>query len=193
MTRAADLTFRQRWSHYIAVIFCLTGIFIGINLRDSALTATALYVNSQAGISARYPINWLIDESEDYVFRVRDLARAGFNTTIQVATRPVSPLTSTRNVLDDLNLNRAQTLAAYEVLAEEAYTLPDEVAATAMTYTFVDTQDNPFLQGIPVVVQGVDILTIRGGQALIITFLAEASMFERIRPVFGTFIDNLEF
>jgi hypothetical protein len=169
------------------------GVVIGLNLRDSALNATTLYTNSQAGISAQYPANWLIDEADGYVFRVRDVSRTGFNTTIQVATRPVSALTSTRNVLDDLNLNRAQTLAAYEVLAEEAYTLPDEIAATAMTYTFVDTQDNPFLQGIPVVVQGLDILTIRGGQALIISFLTDASVFEDTLPVFEQFLSNLEF
>lgn len=188
-----ELTFRQRWSHYLAIIFCLVGVVIGLNLRDAALNATTLYVNSQAGINAQYPANWLIDESDSYVFRVRDVSRPGFSTTIQVATRPVSALTSTRNVLDDLNLNRAQTLAAYEVLAEEAYTLPDEVAATAMTYTFVDTQDNPFLQGIPVVVQGLDILTIRGGQALIISFLTDASVFEDTLPVFEQFLSNLEF
>ncbi len=188
-----ELTFRQRWSHYLAIIFSVVGVVIGINLRDAALTATSLYVNSQVGISAQYPVNWLIDEAGSYVFRVRDVARAGFNTTIQVATRPVSPATSTRNVLDDLNLNRAQTLAAYEVLAEESFTLPNEVAATAMTYTFVDTQDNPFLQGIPVVVQGLDILTLRGGQALIITFLADAADFEALMPVFEQFISNLEF
>lgn len=189
----SELTFRQRWSHYLAVIFSVVGVVIGLNLRDAALNATTLYVNSQAGISAAYPANWLIDESGSYVFRVRDVARAGFNTTIQVATRPVSPVTSTRNVLDDLNLNRAQTLAAYEVLAEESFTLPDDVAATAMSYTFVETQDNPFLQGIPVVVQGLDILTLRGGQALIITFLADAADFDQLRPVFEQFISNLEF
>lgn len=187
------LTFRQRWSHYIAVLYCLLAIFIGLNLRDAALTATVAYINRQAGIRAQYPANWLIDESGDYVFRVRDLSRIGFKTTIQVATRPISPLTATRNVLDAINLNRAQTLAAYEVLSEELYTLPNDVAATAVTYTFVDTQDNPFLQGIPVVVQGLDILTIRGGQALVITFLADASAFDRIRPVFDQFLDNLEF
>lgn len=188
-----NLTFRQRWSHYIAVLYCLVAILIGLNLRDAALTATISYTNSQAGIRAQYPANWLIDESGDYIFRVRDLSRPGFKTTIQVATRPVSALTSTRNVLDALNLSRAQTLAAYEVLSEEFYALPNDVSATAMTYTFVDTQDNPFLQGIPVVVQGLDILTIRGGQALVITFLADASAFDRVKPVFDQFLDNLEF
>lgn len=188
-----NLSFRQRWSHYIAVLYCLAAILIGLNLRDAALTATVSYTNSQAGIRAQYPANWLIDESGNYIFRVRDLSRPGFKTTIQVATRPVSPLTSTRNVLDALNLSRAQTLAAYEVLSEESYALPNDVPATAMAYTFVDTQDNPFLQGIPVVVQGLDILTIRGGQALVVTFLADASAYDRVKPVFDQFLDNLEF
>ncbi|MBC7811361.1 MAG: hypothetical protein H7175_09445 [Burkholderiales bacterium] len=46
---------RQRWSTYLAIIFGVVAIFIGLNLRDSKLYATTLYTNTRAGINARYP------------------------------------------------------------------------------------------------------------------------------------------
>lgn len=188
-----ELTFSQRWSHYLTIGFGIVGLLIGVFLRDSALLATVRYTNNQAGITAEYPANWLIDESGDYILRVRDISRRGFKTTVQVSVRPVNVITSARNVFDALNLNRSQTLAAYEVLSEELFTLPNEVPATAMTYTFVDTQDNPFLQSLPVVVRGLDILTIRGGQALVITLLADAADYEQAFVIFERFISSLEF
>ncbi|MBZ0296063.1 MAG: hypothetical protein K8L99_26115 [Anaerolineae bacterium] len=186
-------SFRQRWNHYLVLAFGVIGLMIGLNLRDSALNATTLYTNVQAGISASYPENWLLDEDGDYIFRVRDASNVGFKTTIQVAARPVSASASTRSILDSLTLNRAQTLAAYTVLSERPYTLPDEVQAVAMAYTFVSSDPNPFLQGVPVVVEGLDILTIQRGQAIIVTFLSDSDTYAENLPTFNRFINNLEF
>jgi len=187
-----SLTFRQRWSHYLVLIFGLVGFVIAINLRDGSLYAATLYVNAQAGISAEYPQNWLIDEAGNYIFRVRDVSHAGFNTTIQVTARPVSSITTTRNVLDALTLERSQTLG-YTVLSEETYILPDETTGIAMSYTFVATNPNPFLQGIPIVVEGQDILTIKRGQAIIISFLSDATTFEENLAILARFMNSLEF
>ena len=109
------LTLRQRWSNYLTIMLGVFSILVGINLRDTVIYASTIYTNLQAGIRAEYPRNWLIDEDGDYIFRVRESTTLGFKTTIQVTTRPVSPATSTRNVLDALSLARAQTLAAYRV------------------------------------------------------------------------------
>jgi hypothetical protein len=141
------LSYRQRWGHYFALIFGVIAFAIGVNLRDSALNATTLYSNSQAGLRVRYPENWLIDEGgADYVFRIQDATEIGYKTTIQVAIRPVSPTTTARNVLDTLSLGRAPTLAAYNVLSIEPYVLPDETEAVALNYPFSKAFP-PSLQG----------------------------------------------
>jgi hypothetical protein len=188
-----ELSLRQRWSDYIALLFGLFSLFIGMNLRDVALNATVVYSNSQAGIRAEYPENWLIDEQGNYIFRVRDVTQIGFKTTIQVAARPVSAITSTRNLIDALTLSRSQTLSSYTVFAIEPYVLPDEIEATAVTYTFVAAESDPFLQSIPVVVEGLDILTISRGQAIIITFLSDARTYDQNYPRFQQFLSSLEF
>ena len=187
-----DLTFRQRWSHYFALIFGLIGMVIGINLRDSTLHAATTYTNPQAGIIAEYPQNWLLDESDvGYIFRVRDMAATGFKTAIQVATQPISPQTSARNVFDSLTLARAQIFAAYNVINETPFQMPDGSTASSMSYSFVNTQVNPFLQDIPTVVQGIDILIVARGQAIVISYLAEAARFDENLPILEQFLRSL--
>lgn len=190
----SELTYRQRISHYIALLFGLFVFFVGINLRDSNLNATTLYANVEAGISAEYPRNWLIDTLGDYIFRIRDVTKIGFKTTIQVSIRPVGSGTSTRSILDALTLNRSQILAAYNVLSiTDSFNLPDETTATSMNYTYADTENDPFLESIPSVVQGIDVLVIKRGQAIIISFLADATTYQQDYPTFERFLNSLEF
>jgi len=191
--QSAELTQRQRWSHYFVFIYALIALFIGINLRDATLNASVVYVNNEAGIRALYPQHWLIDTSGDYVFRVRDLTQIGFKTTIQVDVQPVTINTSARNLLDTLTLNRSNTLSGYRVLSSTPYTLPNDQEATETSYVYVASGDNPFLQSIPTVVEGVDILAIRRGQAIIISFLSDADTFDDNLPIFERFLDDLEF
>ncbi len=191
--RRQELTQRQRWSHYFVFIYAVVAVFIGYNLRTTTLDATTPYVNSEAGIRAQYPQRWLIDTSGSYVFRVRDIAQLGFKTSIQVSVQPVTINTSARNLLDTLTLSRTNTLSGYKVISRLPYTLPDEQEATAMRYVYVAADDNPFLDSIPTVVEGLDILSIRRGQAIIVTLLSDAQTFDDNLPVFERFLDDLEF
>lgn len=190
---AAPLTYRQRWSHYFVVVFALVGVVIGVNLRDSVLYDVSTYVNLQAGIQAQYPRNWLIDTEGSYVFRVRDVSQVGFKTTIQIASSPVGPSTSTRNVVDALTLRRSQTLASYTVFRIESFVLLDEVPATSVLYSYVASEADPFLESIPVVVQGQDVLVVKRGRVLVITFLCDSRTFSVNLPLFEQFLSALEF
>ncbi len=193
INEAAGMSFRQRWSHYLTLLLGAFGLFIGANLRDIALYSTTLYNNSQAGIRAEYPQNWLLDEDGDYIFRVRNTSKRGFSTTLQVAALPVSAGSSPTNILNALTFERAQTRTQYTVYDEFDYPLPNEIEGTAMTYTYVDADPNPFLQDVPVVVEGIDILTITRGQAIIITFLSDADTYNENLPLLEQFINSLEF
>ncbi|MCB9451827.1 MAG: hypothetical protein H6672_10330 [Anaerolineaceae bacterium] len=195
VTRSVDarISPRQRWSHYFVLIFGIIGVFMGMNLRDSTLNAVSIYVNTEAGIRAAYPRDWLRDSSENYVFRVRNTAEIGFKTTIQIAINPVGSDTTAWNVLTAQTLNRAQTLAAYNVTTIEPYTLPDETQATIMNYSYVAADPNPFLESVPTAVRGSDILVIKRGQAIIITFLSDAQSYEQNVAILNQFLRNLEF
>lgn len=189
-----EFSARQRWSHNFALLFAIFALFIGINLRDSTLNATVRYTNTAVGISASYPQNWLIDSVGDYVFRVRNLTDIGFPTTIQVSVRPVSASTTARSIFDALTLNRSQTLAGYSPLVSGLpFTLPDESTAELMNYTYAAADSDPFLESVPIVVRGQDILTIKRGQAIIITLLSDARAYDENYRIFEQFLSSLEF
>ncbi|MDQ7024788.1 MAG: hypothetical protein Q9P44_04440 [Anaerolineae bacterium] len=188
-----DLTLRQRWANVFAILLSVLLLLVGLNLRNQLATAAVLFESPQAGITAFYPQNWLLDSSSDYVFRVRDMSRSGFKTTFQVSVQPVGSDAEERNVADRLTLNRLQTFTAYQVLSQQAYLLPNDVSAQAVSYSYVSSDVSPFLQGVPTVVQGLDILTISGGQAIIITFRADADTYQHELPRFEEFLRRLQF
>jgi hypothetical protein len=192
--REAELSQRQRWSHYFALAFGVLGIIIGVNLRDTTLRATTFYQDTRAGIRAFYPQNWLIDTSNtSYIFSVSDISVPGYKTTIRVSAVPISAETTSRNVLEELTLNRSQTLAQYSVFTIGNYPLPDNPDAISMQYAFASGESDPFLSGLPSVVRGLDVLAIKRGQAVIITFLCDARTYDDNLPIFEQFLNELEF
>ncbi len=190
---AIQITPRQRWSIALSYFLIVIGFALGVNQRDSSLNQTSAYSNIEAGISASYPARWLLDESDSNIFRVRDMSHRGFNTVIEVSSLPAGTDSSERNLLDRLSLQRAQVLIDYTVLGYDSYTLPDETQAVTMSYSYVSRDTSPFLEGLSSIVNGLDILTVRRGQALVISFRADATVFQRELQTLNTFVDNLQF
>ncbi|MAU09705.1 MAG: hypothetical protein CL607_07790 [Anaerolineaceae bacterium] len=187
------LTQTQRWSTLFTIILALVMLGIGLNMRAQITGAVAAYEDTRIGIRLNYPEGWLLDtNSSDYVFRIRDMTRAGFKTTIQISVRPVSSATTERNVADQLARSRVLTLQDYRVLNIGMGTL-GEIPVEIVRYTYNDQSTSPFLQSFSTVVEGLDILTIQRGQAIIISFRAEADSFDDEYPIFETFLNDLEF
>lgn len=184
---------RQRWSHYLVILYGVVMFIIGVNVRDSLLYATVPYEDTRVGVRAFYPQNWLLDTEGDTIFRVRDMTQAGFKTTLQVQIQPISAVSTARNLLDNLSLSRSQTLDGYRQFPRETVTLSGELPATAMEYTFIYSEPNPFLENIPTVVTGRDIIILQRGQAVIVSFQADADQYEQLYPIFETFLEDLDF
>jgi hypothetical protein len=191
------LTRNQRWAHILTLIFCATSLMIGLNLRESILYATNEYIDREAGIRVNYPRDWLIDtvdeNNEGFVFRARDTSRSGFKTTLQISVHPFTSSMTPINVLHNLSLIRAQTLSNYRVLTTGSVVLPNEETATLHEYVFVSNDMNPFQQSLPIVVEGRDILVIRRGQAVLISFLADVRTYTEDILVFERFLSSLDF
>lgn len=188
-----QLTLIQRWSHTFTIAAALLLFLLGLNLRQNALTATVPYVNNIVGIDAQYPANWLLDTTGNYVFRVRDMSRFGYKTNIQMSVRPVGGDADERNVADRLALERGQTLIDYNVQNSVPYSLTEANDSLAIFYSYVSRDASPFLQSVPYVVRGMDIISLQRGQAIVTTFRAEADVFEQEFPRFERFLASLAF
>lgn len=188
-----ESTVRQRWAHFFTLLVSILVFAYGFVLRQNILNATELFRDISVGIEAQYPAGWLLDTSGDYVMRVRDMSRTGYKTTIQVSIQPVSADTSERNIVDRLARTRARTLTAYSVSPAEPFALREDLDAQSVFYSYVSRETSPFLEGIPQVVAGTDILAIARGQVIIVSFRSEASEFDALYPVFERFLQTLEF
>lgn len=187
------LTLRQRWATYLTWLTALGLFAFGLSRQSSALNRKIFYSDVETGISVLYPANWLRDRGGDYVFRVRDMSRIGFKTTLQVSLIPIGADVQARNVADRLTLSRAQTLTDYSVLAIEPFILgPDEIG-TGVLYTYVARESSPFLEGLPEVIIGYDVIRIARGQAVVATFRAEAGLYEAEFRIFEDFLRSLVF
>ena len=189
-----ELTRVQRWSHYITLGIAVVALIAGINARNSAFSTNVSYTNIQAGLLIRYPENWLIDEnSDEYLVRVRDMTRVGYKTTIQIGIDPISENTDAWNILlaRSLRLANLATYRPFEIEPDVA--LPNDISGARMIYTFTATDPNPSLESLPTVVIGVDVVTIRRGQAISITFLTDARTYQEDLAIFDRFLETLEF
>lgn len=193
LPQEAPLTQRQRWANAFVVLAAVAGLLLGFLLKSQLQTESLLFSDLAAGISAQIPARWLLDTEGAYVLRVQDPEVADFRTTLQVSVEDIGPDATARNILDTLTLARAQSLAAYQILRTVPFTLPEGEEATRLEYVYVETEANPFLESLPVVVYGVDIVAIKRGQAIITTFRVEADRFEDEVWRLDQFLASLEF
>lgn len=178
----------------LMIIAALGMVFLGLIMRNSAFTATVFFNDEINGIRAQIPENWLIDQTsdEDYIFRAENIGGRPFQTIIQVSVKIVGPDATPRNVVDLLEVEGPTKLASYQVLSSEEFRLGDD-EASQIIYTYVETDSNPFLEAIPIVVQGIDIVVKRGNQAIILTYRDASVAFDLNRFYFDRFLATVEY
>lgn len=193
MVGSEALTFNQRWANYLLLLGAVALLGAGLLLRDRVEGRTTVYQDAATGVTALYPANWLIDRNgPDYIFRVRNMRYAGFKTTIQVAVLAIGADTTERNVADRLAFERSQKLIDYRQLSVEPSSFAG-VNADLVTYSFVSREASPFLESVPTVVLGQDIIFFNRGQAIVLTFRADASTYDREYTVFTRFLRTVGF
>ena len=171
------LNFNQRWNSYLAIAMIFVVLFLGLSMRAGSLNATEQFEDLEAGVRAEIPFGWLLDNnSNDYVFRVQDPDALPFKTTLEVAVMTVGPDATPNTILDLLYLQRAPRLSNYQELTRTDVVLRDE-EAKRMTYAYTQFERDPFKASTPLVVQGVDVVVLRRGEAVIITYREESTAF----------------
>lgn len=188
----SDFTKNDRFSEVLVAAVAALSVALGLLLHQRTLVQSWPYSNTQAGIEASYPAGWLTDERGDYVVRITNPRARPFKTRYVVSTRPAGGETSIRNVLDSLNLQRSIDLAAYRVLSVEDLDSGGQTY-TRMSFAFVETDPNPFIERLPVVVLGTDMVFFDGNRAIIATFMADRESYEAELEGFVRFVASLQY
>lgn len=188
---ASDLTKNDRFSAVLVVIVFAAAIGLGLLLRQQSMGETWPYISQEAGIEGTYPAGWLTDEEGSYVVRIRDPKARPYKTQYQITVVPAGGQTSIRNVLDNLTLQRSVSLPAYRVLSVEEGGGAE--AVTQMEFVFVQTDPNPFIERLPVVVRGLDRVVLDGNRAVIVTYMAEEASYFANLAGFERFVASLRY
>lgn len=191
--RQQGLSRSQVTNSLVIAGFAVFLMLLGLLMRNAALSASQPFLDETSGIRAQLPANWLINqEVPGFVLQAEDPGATPFKTALQVALLPVGLEATPRNVRDTLILQRSVTLSTFRHFSTTATTLRDQ-EALQVDYTYVHSENNPFLNAEPVVVRGRDVIVVRGRQALVITYLEERSRFEENERLFDTFLAGLQF
>jgi len=183
----------QRWNGFLALALAVAALALGITMRDSALNATVTLEDLEAGVRAQVPQGWLLDRSSsEYIFRAIDPDALPFKTLLQVAVIAVGPDATPANVLHQIEIDRPLRFAAYRVIARRNVTLRDGSPAIRLTYAYVQSERNPALESLPLVVEGVDLVVLRGTQAVIVSYREERSKFDNNLYRFENMLSTLQ-
>lgn len=187
-----DFTRNDRFSVILVLMLTTLAIGFGLILQQQTSSRTIRYESRTAGISAQYPSGWLLDERGNYVARVRDPRARPFKTQFTIATVPSGGQTTTRNILDSITIQRSADLAAYRVLSIEEFTR-GSTHYTELHFAYVDADPNPFIQRLPVVILGLDIVIPNGSRSIVVTYMAAQDSFDTQRTVFDNFFASIRY
>lgn len=183
---------RVQITSILAIVTALGMMALGMLFRNNNLNAVVEYNDDQNGIRALLPANWLLTTNNpEFIFRAEDPKARPFKTQILVSVQAVGPDATPRNVADLLSIQR-QRLTAYGEFSRTEIKLGED-DAFQIDYTYTETETNPFLEALPIVVRGVDVVVLRGNQAVIFTFRDASFTFDANYYHFERFLASVEY
>lgn len=192
MMSLTEIKRRDRWADLAVFAVVVLALLLGVWLRDAALFRTRSFSVSDAGIAGEYPAMWLHEFGTEPLLRLRDPLGGAFDTRLELRSRPLADDVVPTLVLDALSLERAAEVEIYSTLRTEEVLL-DGVVAVQRSFVYVQVDQNPYLDRLPVTVKGVDLVLRDGGRVVVVTYLAEADMFDRYYAYFRVFVEALDF
>lgn len=195
---------RDRWVDWAVIGVLVVALLLGAAVMALAQGQRQTATIPDVQLTVEYPQGWLLRTGEntaapDTVLQAVDPASGAFKTTFQVRVLPIlfdagaiagtEPATATLAlVLNNLSLQRAQQATAYRSLEVGDAPGMDGQPAMEARYVYVHQVSDLFAQQMPVVVQGLDVVTARGDKAYVFTLLAADDAFAPAEKQFRRFV-----
>ena len=187
---------RDRWMSWIVVGVFLVALILGWGVKTAAEGQSKSF--AAEGISGKYPEGWTLAEVEEPVlFQAEELWAQPYRSTLTLQRRPLpggmsDPL---RVVQQSLVLERGRGWTAYRVLETETeVSFEGRTGLMRVSFAYVETNPNPFLETVPVVVEGEDYFFVSqdGNSVYIVTFTAAEQNYDREQRVLQAFMRALQ-
>ncbi len=168
-------------------------LVLGLLLRNATLYRTENFAFDNLGITGTVPAGWVKTFGDDPLISVRNPAAGAFSPVLELRRRPLAEEANVKMVMDALSLERAVTVdAAYKSMDVMTVTVQG-APATQRRFTYVEVNHNPYVDRLPVVVEGIDVALRRDEQVVVLTFMTDSDTFDLYYPYFRAFAEGLKF
>jgi hypothetical protein len=187
----SKLSLGDRYSEVTVILLTLAALlaswFYMVSVESRALPFES------DGIQAAIPAGWIQSEpGSDILVQVRERASTGFQTEYSIAQKPLTADGGLNDVVSLLTIQYGQDLTAFRVLEQQAVTF-DGKEAYEIRYAYVEADPNVSHADLPVVVQGLDYIFLKGEKAVIASYRASEAEYEGGLAAFFRFLHSIQF
>lgn len=184
---------RDRWVSWIVLGILVIALILGWVVKTLAESRTITY--NDGAIRIQYPDGWFkAQASAPALLQVEDKWARPFRTTLRLEKRPLSPDAPKPLALlqQTLTLERARNLTAYRVLETEESVPIGSYTALHVTFAYVETNPDPFMETVPVVMHGEDYIIPDGNQAYVFTLTAAEANYAQAQRSLQNFVRSFQ-
>ena len=181
---------RDRLVDWIVVALVVAALLVGWGIKAAAEGRTVAV--EAEGLQLRYPAGWVRANVEPPVLLRAEEWLGPARSTITVERRPLPPVQNPlRAVQQTLTLERARTWTAYRTLETEEGASVAGRPATRVAFTYVETNPNPYLATMPVVMYGEVYLIQVGNDVYVVTLTAAEAYYGRAQRALAGVVRSL--
>ncbi len=184
----------QGYTEWAVILLVAVALVAGWAIKASAENAVEPY--SANGITLSYPAHWMPSKPSDGSLRFRDTQAGGVPATITV--RPASACSADAAAsavaaeAEGLILTHGSDLTAYSTLSTDSAAFRGQ-PTRRVSYTYVEDNANAFMQSLPVVMLGEDLVTYQQGQVYVISLRAPQDEFAEAQRKFEALLGSIAF
>jgi hypothetical protein len=200
-------------TEWLVISLVILALIAGWVLKVFIQGQTATFASE--ALSVRYPVDWLLGKDEETLFAVTDPdSLSTFKTTfsarvealgeveekeyifkvegVDASVKPLGQVTGLNAAANRLIMRRNKELKEYNVLSARATTLMG-LEALAIEYAYVDSPRAGWATGasLPVVVQAVDTVTVKGDQVYVFTYAADADILAQEKDTLTAILESV--
>jgi hypothetical protein len=204
---------REGLTEWSVIGLVILALIAGWVLKVSIQGQTAPFASET--LSVRYPVDWLLGKDDEALFTVTDPdSLSTFKTTfnarveplgeveeqeyvfkvegVDASVKPLGEVTGLNAAANRLVMRKNKELKEYNVLSARATTLMGQ-EALAIEYAYVDSPRAGWATApsLPVVVQAVDTVTIKGNQVYVFTYAAVANVFAQEKGTLAAILESV--
>jgi hypothetical protein len=203
----------QGLTEWFVIGLVILALIVGWVLKVSIQGQTATFASET--LSVRYPVDWLLGKDEEALFTVKDPdSPSTFNTIfsahvepleeteeeeyvfkvegVDASVMPLGQVTGLNAAANRIVMGKNKDLKEYNVLSTTPTALSGQ-DAIAIEYAYVDSPRAGWATApsLPVVVQAVDTVTVKGDQVYVFTYAADANIFAQEKGTLAAILESV--